>query len=137
MRCQRFAHLGETLAKTDGFHDGNAVPPGEEVPAHLVEAARLESDRERSVVVCLRGLVRVEDEGRGVAGIAAALNRRTTSTGFSWNVPNERFAYRSRSKSGSRSKVSSLMRSSLTLARRQSRGSSRQSLDATRNARLP
>ena len=68
MRGQRLADLGQATAKASRFLDGDAVPPGEEVPAHLVDAARLEADREGSVVVALDGLVRVEDEGRCVPG---------------------------------------------------------------------
>ena len=63
--------------------------------------------------------------------------RRTASTASSWTVPNERFAYCSSLKSGAQSKVASVIRNSLTLAGRQSRGSSLQSFDATRNARFP
>ena len=65
---QSRAHLGEVPAKAERFFDGDALAPGEEVPAHLVDAARLEAHGEGSVLVALRGVIRVEDERRGVAG---------------------------------------------------------------------
>ena len=50
------------------FQNGHALTPREEVPAHLIDAAGLETDRERAIVVGLDRLVRVEHEGRGVPG---------------------------------------------------------------------
>jgi len=62
------AHLGEAPAKAERFLDGDALAPGGEVPAYLVDATRLEAHGEGTVVVALRGLVKVEDECRGVSG---------------------------------------------------------------------
>ena len=67
VRRERLAHPGQTDAKTKGLLDRDALPPREEVPAHLVDATRLEAYRERAVIVALDGLVRMEHEGRRIS----------------------------------------------------------------------
>ena len=59
MRREVGAHVGETVAETGGLLDRDAIAPSNEVPAHLVDAAGGEADRERAVGILLHRLARV------------------------------------------------------------------------------
>ena len=91
MRRERRAHPGQPPAKARGPLHRDALSPREEVPAHLVDAARLEAHRQRAIVVLGHGLVRMEEECRRIRR-RLRVETQDDSTGSSWNVPNERFA---------------------------------------------
>ena len=136
MRSERCAHPGQAVAQPDGLLNGDALAPSDQMPAHLVDAAGLEAHRERAVAVLFDGLVRVEEEGRGVRrclGIETQghlngffLERAERPSGVvlqvEFRVPLEPLA---------------VIRASPMLARRQRRGSSLQSVRPTRKARVP
>ena len=60
MGCERFAHVGKTTTKTAWLLDRDAVAPSDQVPAHLVDAARTEAHREGAVLAPVAGLARME-----------------------------------------------------------------------------
>ena len=68
MHPKRIAHFSQFSAQTDGFLDGDAVAPGDQVPAHLKGTARLEADRQGAVCMFLDRLVRVENKRGCIAG---------------------------------------------------------------------
>ena len=68
MPRQPLAHRREPSPQVRRLLHGHMLAPGDEVPAHFVEAAGLEADRYCAVFVLLDGLVRVEEEGCGVGG---------------------------------------------------------------------
>ena len=66
MRREGRAHVGQVLAELGGLYDGDAFAPRDQVPAHLVDAAGLETHRQGFVLVLDGGLVRMEEERSGV-----------------------------------------------------------------------
>ena len=97
MRGERGAS-GQSAAQAGRFHHRDTVAPSEEMPAHLVEAASLETHGQRAVRM-------IRWTGRDGTGMrlhrrTPASNCNTVSTGDSWNTPNDRSAKRCKSTPG-------------------------------------
>ena len=67
---ERGAHTGKPAAQAGRFLYRDAVTPSEDVPAHFVEAAGLETDCQRAVRVFREGLGGMEQECGCIAGYA-------------------------------------------------------------------
>ena len=130
---ERGAHTGKPAAQAGRFLYRDAVTPSEDVPAHFVEAAGLETDCQRAVRVFREGLGGMEQECGCIAGYAGIEAQDRLDP---WFLKHAKRTPR-KAHAGSRSNVSFVVRVLLMFASRQSRGPSAQSVRATRKARFP